>query len=118
MDLTNCLTKIELYMYYIYYIHVDVIPDKNRKSYDREGQKIPAKFPQLLTFSGFSKPFLLFPKNILTSFFTSIKNPFGKSKKLKNCRKVAEKLQKSCGNFLPLSIGRYYKIIYFYTTYI
>ena len=76
------------------------------------------KFPQFLSFSDFHKPFSLFPKNILTSFFTSIQNPFGKSKKLKNCRKVAEKLQKSCGNFLPLSINRYVDLKKFYTTYV
>jgi hypothetical protein len=91
----------------IYYIHVDVVSDKNRKAYDREGQKIPATFPQFLSFSGFPKGFLIIRKKMLRCFLEKVKRVCENLKK----SKVAGKLREFCGNFCPLSNITYTKII-------
>ena len=64
-------------------------------------QKINKKFPQLFQKMIFRDPFQKKLIKKLHFSFSQNQNTFPKSRFLKFCRKVAEKLQKSCSNFYP-----------------
>jgi hypothetical protein len=59
----------------------------------------------------FEKTLFTFCKKHLNIFFKRIKNTFGNHEKVKNCRKVAGKLQENCRNPLLLSIITYVSFI-------